>query len=44
MALVPFSNSRPGTLQQLTVDKTKEGLSWLRDYITAIKNGRCAPF
>ena len=43
MALVPYSNSRPGTLQQLTVDKTREGLSWLRDYITAIKNGRYAP-
>lgn len=40
MALVPYSSSRPATLQQLTVDKTKEGLSWLRDYITAIKNGR----
>lgn len=43
MALV-LRNSRPVPLREYALEQTKESIAWLRDYITAIKNGRFHPF
>lgn len=42
MALIPYS--RHIDLKELTVVAYKESVEWLRDYITAIKQGKFHPF
>ena len=43
MALA-LRNNRPVALREYAVEQTKDGVAWLRDYITAIKSGRFHPF
>ena len=43
MALA-FRNNRPVALREYAAEQTKDGVAWLRDYITAIKSGRFHPF
>lgn len=43
-ALALSSNTRQLDVKELTLLKVKEASSWLRDYVTAIKNGHFHPF
>ncbi|DBB12606.1 hypothetical protein WJX82_010253 [Trebouxia sp. C0006] len=43
MALA-LRNNRPVAFKEYAMEQTKDSIAWLRDYITAIKNGRFHPF
>ena len=43
MALA-LRNNRPVAFREYAMEQTKDSIAWLRDYVTAIKNGRFHPF
>ncbi|KAL0033769.1 hypothetical protein WJX77_004657 [Trebouxia sp. C0004] len=43
MALA-LRNNRPVAFKEYAMEQTKDSIAWLRDYVTAIKNGRFHPF